>query len=98
MLYACAVCGKPTTAKRCATHKLTPRQRGRSFEPTRQRIAQRDHWTCTICGKPINPLLKRPHPMALTIDHKTSRAAGGADTDSNYAATHEICNQRKGTS
>lgn len=69
-----------------------PRPRGNSFEPTRQRIADRDRWTCQLCGKPINPLLKRPHPKALAIHHLHRFADGGTDHDANLAAAHADCN------
>jgi hypothetical protein len=96
-LRACLGCGRPTRDRRCPDCRLPPRPRGNAFEPTRQRIAERDGWRCAICHEPIDPSLKRPHPMALHVGHVTARVEGGADRDANYAATHADCNLRLGT-
>ena len=74
-----------------------PRPRGNAFEATRQRIASRDGWTCQICGEPIDPGLRKPHPRALHIHHRIARVNGGSDADHNLAATHADCNLAKGT-
>lgn len=70
------------------------RQRGNAFEATRQRVAARDGWTCRYCGKPINPRLKRPHPMALHVHHVEEVAQLGSDADANLAAMHADCHRR----
>lgn len=99
MRRACIVCGRPSPASRCPEHELTERPRGNAFEATRQRIANRDGWICQLpdCGKPIDPQLRKPHPMALAIDHILPRAAGGTDEDHNLQAAHALCNLQKGT-
>jgi 5-methylcytosine-specific restriction endonuclease McrA len=91
-LRTCAVCGTPTREARCPRHQLAPRARGRAFDQTRAAVAARDHWTCGICGGPIDPALRRPHPDALHIDHVEPRAGGGSDAPSNLRATHARCN------
>lgn len=95
-LQTCVKCGRPSRGPRCRRHPLRPRARGNAFEPTRQRVAARDRWTCVLCGEPIDPALRKPHPRALSIHHGNRRADGGDDRDSNLHATHAICNQRAG--
>lgn len=58
-------------------------------------IARRDGWKCHLCGKPINPRLKWPHPMAPTFDHLIPIAAGGLHVRSNVRLAHFICNARR---
>jgi 5-methylcytosine-specific restriction endonuclease McrA len=95
-LKACVRCGSPSHGSRCPNCQLPPRARGNGFEPTRQRIAERDQWICQLCGQPINPLLRRPHPMALHIDHVRRRADGGTEADENLRSTHARCNLERG--
>lgn len=95
-LKTCVVCSKPSRGPRCSDHPLRPRARGNSFEPTRQRVAARDRWTCQLCGQPIDRTLRKPHPQALDIHHRQRRADGGDERDQNLAAAHAICNQRAG--
>lgn len=97
-LKTCEVCGKPARGARCPAHPAgsSARPRGNAYEPTRQRIAARDAWTCAICGQPIDPKLRRPHPRALHVHHATPRSLGGSDADQNLRATHAECNLRKG--
>lgn len=97
-LYSCTVCGRRTShqSKRCPQHQVSRRPRGNAYEGVRQAVAERDRWTCQICHKPINPVLKRPHPRALHIDHIVPRADFGADDPANLRATHAECNLRRG--
>lgn len=67
--------------------------RGRAWERTRQRVAERDRWRCHRCGEPIDPRLKKPDPMALAIDHIVPLSQGGRDDETNLAAMHAGCNQ-----
>jgi 5-methylcytosine-specific restriction endonuclease McrA len=96
-LATCRVCGRPSRGPRCRDHQLAPRPRGNANEPTRIRIAERDRWTCGICNEPIDPRLRKPHPRALAIAHRTARANGGSDADENLVAAHADCNLRQGT-
>lgn len=95
-LKTCKVCGTPSAGPRCNRHPIPPRARGNKFEPTRQRVAERDRWTCSLCGQPIDRTLRRPHPRALAIHHGERRANGGGDHDANLSATHAECNLRAG--
>jgi 5-methylcytosine-specific restriction endonuclease McrA len=49
-----------------------------------------------ICGQPIDRALKRPHPMALHVDHTVARSQDGGDNVAQLRATHAGCNLRKG--
>ena len=93
-LYACSVCGKPSSTKRCAQHPLRKRARGNAFEPTRQRILVRDGWRCQDCGVPLTSV---PHlPNSAHVGHRTARVNQGSDADSNLVAQCSRCNLRKG--
>lgn len=52
--------------------------------------------TCWICGQPIDPTLKFPHPMSFTADHITPIALGG-DNLGPLAPAHKHCNESRGT-
>ncbi|MFC0264905.1 HNH endonuclease [Alloscardovia macacae] len=53
--------------------------------------------TCALCGKPINPTIKTPHPMSLEIDEIIPVSKGGNPLDiTNCQLTHRACNQTKG--
>jgi len=52
---------------------------------------------CHICECPIDPSVKRPSSLALSVDHLTPRAKGGGDDDANLLHAHVICNTTKGT-
>lgn len=66
--------------------------RGRAYERVRQAVADRDGWICQLCGRPIDPALRRPHAMALHVDHVDELAAGGSDALANLRAAHARCN------
>ena len=75
---------------------VRPHPRGRAHDRVRQAVADRDRWTCQLCGKPIDPALKRPHPKALQLDHVVPLAAGGSDSIENLRAAHASCNRARG--
>lgn len=64
-------------------------------------VAERDNWTCGICGNGIDPEapfhLEDGHynPEYLNVDHIVPVAAGGAHSYENVQATHARCNNRK---
>ena len=60
-------------------------------------VAERDKWRCGLCGKKVNPTLKTPHPMSLSIDHVVPLALGGDDVKANVQLAHRRCNVRKHT-
>jgi 5-methylcytosine-specific restriction endonuclease McrA len=59
-------------------------------------IAQRDRWTCSLCGQRILRNAKVPHPRALTMDHVVPISEGGDDAPWNVKAAHFRCNSVKG--
>lgn len=60
-------------------------------------IFERDGWVCHICREPIDPEAKRPDAWAASVDHVIALANGGTHTRDNMAASHLICNIRKGS-
>lgn len=51
---------------------------------------------CAICGKPLYPEYKWPHPLSTVIDHIIPVTKGGHPSDlSNLQATHNCCNRAK---
>lgn len=67
------------------------------WDSTRIRIANRDHWMCGICGRPIpqGPVRAR-HRNSLSIDHIKARVHGGQHHDANLRAVHYGCNASRG--
>jgi 5-methylcytosine-specific restriction endonuclease McrA len=63
---------------------------------TRLEVFERDGWICGICHEPIDRELKRPDPMAVTLDHIKPVGKGGEHTLDNVQAAHDSCNRRKG--
>lgn len=59
-------------------------------------VAERDGWTCQLCGDPVDPGLTVPHPLAPTMDHMIPLARGGEHTGTNVQLAHFLCNSRKG--
>jgi len=64
---------------------------------SRREIAERDNWTCQLCGKPIEDMPKENYrnPMYLNIDHIVPISQGGDDAPHNLQATHATCNKSK---
>ena len=61
-------------------------------------IAERDHWMCGICRKPVNKTRKFPDPLAGSIDHLLPVSCGGDHDPSNLQLAHFRCNWTKGSS
>ena len=55
-------------------------------------------WNCHICNNEIDKTLRRPHPLAATIDHKIPLSLGGLHSWDNVAPAHLRCNELKGSS
>jgi hypothetical protein len=54
------------------------RMRGVDFERFNdQEIFDRDGWTCGICTEPIDPSLRFPDAMSVSLDHIKPIARGG---------------------
>jgi 5-methylcytosine-specific restriction endonuclease McrA len=87
------------TLKKDVRESKVRRQRARVNGKTRYRkrdIFERDNWTCHLCGDGIDSTLKYPHRMSASIDHVIPIAYFGPDEPENLAASHLICNLRKG--
>lgn len=84
----------------CMTHYTRWRRAQPWYVPRpevkRAEIFERDHWICHLCGDPINPDARHPDPLTGSIDHVVPRSLGGPDEPSNLAASHLVCNMRKG--
>lgn len=59
-------------------------------------VMERDHWTCGICGKPIDPAAPYPSSRYRSIDHIIPPAQGGTHLYANVQAAHFGCNVAKG--
>lgn len=59
-------------------------------------VLVRDHWTCWICGKSIDPKAEFPDKGYATIDHRVSLSTGGSHLYENVRAAHYKCNCSKG--
>lgn len=59
-------------------------------------IFERDHWTCAICGQPVD---REPslfyNPLAASLDHIVALSRGGPHTRDNVRCAHFICNSLK---
>ena len=64
-------------------------QRKRMTKALREQIAQRDHYTCQICGKYM------PDGVGLHIDHIVPIAKGGKSVPSNLQVLCSKCNGKK---
>lgn len=66
------------------------RQRGVRVESfTRLEIAERDNWSCHICGGPVTQ-------DNWSLDHLLPISLGGPHTRENVALAHHVCNARRG--
>lgn len=62
--------------------------RGTAWGTLRQRVLDRDGWTCAYCGKTLTG-------SDATVDHITAKDNGGEDAEWNLAAACLACNGRK---
>lgn len=70
-------------------HEWDKRRRWERDQVERLMIAERDEWTCGICGG----LIERDD---LHIDHIFPLRLGGSSDPSNLQAAHALCNLKKG--
>lgn len=66
------------------------KQRGLMKAPLKQLIAERDNYTCQICGKYM------PDGVGLQIDHIVPVSRGGKSVPSNLRVLCSKCNEKKG--
>jgi len=60
------------------------------------RLAERDGWTCWLCGGTVDPAAPAASPGRATVDHLVPRSRGGSDDAANLRLAHRRCNQRRG--
>jgi hypothetical protein len=103
----CVVKGCTKTAKAkgwCLSHypandRARARHRQVAYEEfVRDDVYDRDGWICGICGEPVDPKLKAPDLMRVSLDHIIPFSRGGDHTPDNCQCSHLICNIRKGSS
>lgn len=83
--------------RRVAQQRRRARVRAVSVEDfTFNEIADRDRWTCGICGGPVDPRLSWPDQMSQSLDHVVPIAVGGRHVRENVQLAHLVCNMRKG--
>lgn len=65
-----------------------------SFDPAE--IYARDGWTCGICSLPVDPDLRHPDRMSVSLDHVIPLSCGGHHTRENVRCAHLDCNVKRG--
>jgi len=79
----------------------TPRSRTRRGGRPYRRLAaklRQEGAVCHLCGLPIDPELRSPHPLSFTLDHVRPVSMGGAVVDPhNVRPAHRLCNMKRGT-
>jgi 5-methylcytosine-specific restriction endonuclease McrA len=99
----CCLCGHRAQQRRRellndkANHRKRARRNGGKHEAVyAQRVFERDRWRCGVCRKKIDPKLKNPHPMSVSLDHVVPLSQGGDHSYANTQATHLTCNIARG--
>ena len=74
------------------------RRGGRPYRRLAARLKAESR-VCWICGLPIDPELKSPHPLSFTLDHVVPVSMGGAVSGpgNSYLPAHRVCNMKRGT-
>ena len=83
------------------------RYKGKYYSPKRRAIYAKgdeiEHltlfnlhgWICWICKDPIDPNIRKPNPLAATVEHMVPLCKGGTHTWDNVAPAHAACNFAK---
>lgn len=61
------------------------------------RLAERDGWTCWLCGGEVDPTAPTTSPWRATIDHLVPRSRGGGTEPANLRLAHRRCNNARGS-
>lgn len=59
-------------------------------------VAERDGWSCHLCGERVDRRLPGTNEQGPTIDHLVPISDGGEDTAANVRLAHRSCNRRRG--
>lgn len=82
--------------KRVARRRRRAYKKGAGYKTlTYWTIAERDAWTCQLCGKPVDTDAVAPHPNSPTLDHIVPLSRGGDHSAENAQLAHFICNSTK---
>ena len=65
------------------------------FDP--RDVFERDGWVCGICGDPVDPALRWPDRMSVSLDHVVPLEMGGDHVPENARCSHLGCNTARGT-
>lgn len=60
-------------------------------------IWERDEGICWLCETAIDPLIRWPDPMSISLEHKVPISLGGPHSRANCALAHLVCNLFKGS-
>lgn len=79
------------------TRRSNTRRGGRPYRTMAARL-KREARVCWICGLPIDPELKSPHPLSFSVDHLAPVSMGGPIAEGrNALPAHRLCNMKRGT-
>lgn len=59
------------------------------------KVYKRDKWRCGLCRKMVDPRLRHPDPMRVSLDHVIPISKGGSHTYANTQCAHLLCNIQK---
>lgn len=62
---------------------------------THEEVAERDNFTCHLCGELVDMSLPRTSRFGATLDHVIPVSKGGVDSLDNLKLAHWVCNIRK---
>lgn len=78
-------------------HNRRARKYGVGYEKvTLAELWERDNGICWLCEEPVDPALRHPDPMSVSMDHIVPLVKGGVHAAHNVAIAHLVCNLRKG--
>ena len=74
-----------------------PHYAGRfSIDPRdRQKLYERDNWTCQLCFTPTSRKFDWDDPLSPSLDHIVPKSRGGTNEHHNLRLAHWICNARR---
>jgi 5-methylcytosine-specific restriction endonuclease McrA len=62
---------------------------------SRREVFERDGWICGLCDTPVDPTLRYPDPMSVSIDHVVPVSLHGDHSMANVQCAHLSCNLSK---
>ena len=84
-------------ARRARNRIKTVRRQGVRSDAriTHEEVAERDSFTCYLCGDLVDMSLPRTSRFGATLDHVIPISKGGVDSLDNLKLAHWVCNIRK---